>query len=376
MSKCCDKKKPISVGGQALLEGIMMKGPQKTVMATRMADGQIDLEDLPEKHIKDKIKFMGWPIIRGSVNMVESFIIGYKALMKSAEKLGIDEEEEVKDSWLYRVFGDKLMSVLGAIASVLGVGLAVVLFMLLPTYLFNLVNSLVTPGVAVTLKGLQGGSLDLYKGLFEGVVKIMIFVGYVAATALMSDIKRTYMYHGAEHKSIFCFEAGLPLTVENVQKQSSFHPRCGTSFLLLMLVVSILVSSSLLLIFPALKQITWLWVTVKILILPLLCGLGYELIRLCGKHNNLFTRIIAAPGLWMQRLTTKEPEDGMVEVAIASLKEVLPPELIVPTPEDLVSDVPTFEEYLEEQQAEEQSSAEEQEKEEQEEQPQQETNEE
>lgn len=353
MSKCCEKKQPISVGGQALLEGIMMKGPKKTVMATRMPNGQIDLEDLPEKHIKDKIKCMGWPVIRGSVNMVESFIIGYKALMKSADKLGIDEEEDVKDSWLYRVFGDKLMSVLGVIASVLGVGLAVVLFMLLPTYLFNLVNSLVTPDVAVTLKGLQGGSLDLYKGLFEGVVKIIIFVCYVAATALMSDIKRTYMYHGAEHKSIFCFEAGLPLTVENVQKQSRFHPRCGTSFLLLMLVVSILVSSSLLLIFPALKQITWLWVTVKILILPLLCGLGYELIRLCGKHNNLFTRIIAAPGLWMQRITTKEPEDDMVEVAIASLKEVLPPELIVPAPEDLVSDVPTFEEYLEEQQAEE-----------------------
>ncbi len=350
MSKCCEKKKPVSVGGQALLEGIMMKGPKKTVMATRLPDGQIELEDLPEKHIKDKIKFMGWPVIRGSVNMVESFIIGYKALMKSAEKLGLDEEEDVQDSWLYRVFGEKLMSFLGVIASVLGVALAVVLFMLLPTYLFNIFNSLATPGVSFTLKGLEAGSLDLYKGLIEGVVKIMIFVGYVAATALMSDIKRTYMYHGAEHKSIFCFESGEPLTVANVRKQSRFHPRCGTSFLLLMLVVSILVSSSLLLIFPALKKITWLWVTVKILILPLLCGLGYELIRVCGKHNNLFTRIVSAPGLWMQRLTTKEPDDDMIQVAIASLKEVLPEELIVPDPdEQIVADVPTFEEYLEEQ---------------------------
>ncbi|MBR3843898.1 MAG: DUF1385 domain-containing protein [Clostridia bacterium] len=353
MSKCCEKKKPISVGGQALLEGIMMKGPQKTVMATRMPEGNIELEDLPEKHIKDKIKCMGWPVIRGSVNMVESFIIGYKALMKSAEKLGLEEEEEVKDSWLGRVFGEKLMAFIGGIAMVLGVALAVVLFMLLPTLLFNAINSLATPGVSFTLKGLEAGSLDLYKGLIEGVTKIFIFVGYVAATALMSDIKRTYMYHGAEHKSIFCFEAGEPLTVENVRKQSRFHPRCGTSFLLLMLVVSILVSSSLLLIFPALKQITWLWVTVKILILPLLCGLGYELIRVCGKHQNIFTKIVAAPGLWMQRLTTKEPEDDMIEVAIASLKEVLPPELIVKDPnEQLLSDIPTFEEFLEEQEEE------------------------
>ncbi len=351
MSKCCEKPKNISVGGQALLEGIMMKGPQKTVMATRMPDGSIELEDLPEKHIKDKIKFMGWPIIRGSVAMVESFIIGYKALMKSAEKLGLEEEEDVQDSWLYRVFGEKLMSVLGLIATVLGVGLAVVLFMLLPTYLFNMANSLITPNVGFTLKGLEvAGRLDLYKGLFEGIVKILIFVAYVASTALMSDIKRTYMYHGAEHKSIFCFESGEPLTVENVRKQSRFHPRCGTSFLLLMLVVSILVSSSLLLIFPALKKITWLWVVVKILILPLLCGLGYELIRVCGKHNNWFTKIIAAPGLWMQRITTKEPEDDMIEVAIASLKEVLEPEVVPEEPKeadrDLVADVPTMEDYL------------------------------
>ena len=352
MSKCCDKQKYVAVGGQALLEGIMMKGPKKTVMATRMADGSIDLEDLPEKHIKDKIKCMGWPIIRGSVAMVESFIIGYKALMKSAEKLGLEEEEEVQDSWLYRVFGDKLMSFLGLIATVLGVGLAVVLFMLLPTYLFNMVNSLVTPNAAFTLKGLEAGSLDLYKGLFEGIVKILIFVGYVASTALMKDIKRTYMYHGAEHKTIFCFEAKEPLTVENVRKQSRFHPRCGTSFLLLMLVVSILVSSSLLLIFPSLKKITWLWVVVKILILPLLCGLGYELIRFCGKHDNTFTRIVSAPGLWMQRITTKEPEDDMIEVAIASLKEVLEDpveETNVPkVDEELVADVPTMEDYLQE----------------------------
>ncbi|MBR6548886.1 MAG: DUF1385 domain-containing protein [Clostridia bacterium] len=319
------KCKSISVGGQALLEGIMMKGPKKTVMAVRMPDGSIDLEDLPEKHLKDKYKIFGSPVLRGGVNMVESFMIGYKALMRSAEKLGLEDDEEVKESWLGRLLGDKIMSVVGAIAMVLGLVLAVVLFMWLPTMLFNLLNSAVTPGASLTIGGLSvNGSLDGLKGLFEGVVKIMIFVGYVAATAFLSDIKRTYQYHGAEHKSIFCYEAGLPLTVENVRSQSRFHPRCGTSFLLLMLLVSILISSSLILIFPGLKEITWLWVTVKILLLPLICGLGYELIRFCGRHQNAVTKIIATPGLWMQRLTTKEPEDDMIEVAIASLKAVLP----------------------------------------------------
>jgi len=319
------RAKGISVGGQALLEGIMMKGPSKTVMAVRMPDGTIDLEDLPEKHLKDKYKIFGSPVLRGGVNMVESFMIGYKALMRSAEKLGLEEDEEVKESWLGRLLGDKIMSVVGGIAMVLGVVLAVILFMWLPTLLFNLLNSAVTPGASLTIGGLAAdGSLDGFKGLFEGIVKIMIFVGYVAATAFLSDIKRTYQYHGAEHKSIFCYEAGLPLTVENVRKQSRFHPRCGTSFLLLMLLVSILVSSSLILIIPALKDITWLWVTIKILLLPLICGLGYELIRFCGRHQNTLTKIIATPGLWMQRLTTKEPEDDMIEVAIASLKAVLP----------------------------------------------------
>lgn len=325
MSDCCKPKKVTSIGGQALLEGIMMKGPNRTVMATRLPDGTIDLEDLPEKHIKDKIKFLGWPIIRGSVNMVESFITGYKALMKSAEKLGLEDDEEVKESFLSRIFGEKLMVAIGAVASVLGVLLAVVLFMWLPTALFNLLNSGVTADAALTVGGLESiGRLDAYKGLIEGLVKVLIFIGYVAATALMKDIHRTYQYHGSEHKCIFCYEAGLALTVENVRRQSRFHPRCGTSFLILMLVVGILVSSSLLLLFPTLKSITWLWITVKILTLPLICGFGYELIRVCGRHSNWFTKIVAAPGLWVQRLTTKEPEDDMIEVAIAALTAVIP----------------------------------------------------
>ena len=329
MSDKSDKRvcKMTSIGGQALLEGIMMKGPHKTVMATRLPDKTIDIEQLHEKHVKDKFKPFGWSIIRGSVNMIESLIMGYKALMKSAEKLGIDEDdEEVKDSWLYKVFGEKLMAAVGAVAGVLGVVLALVLFMWLPTVIFNLVNGIVTPSAVVSfpIKAVENGVLDSWKGVFEGVLKIIIFLGYIALTALMKDIKRTYMYHGAEHKSIFCYEKGLPLTVENVRKQVRFHPRCGTSFLVLVLVVSILVSSLVLKIFPALKTVTWVWIIVKILLIPLIMGVGYELIRFCGKHNNLLSKIVAAPGLWVQRLTTKEPEDDMIEVAIAALNEVIP----------------------------------------------------
>lgn len=328
MSKSKKTCKMTSIGGQALLEGIMMKGPHRTVMATRMPDESINIEDLHETHIKDKIKFLGWPVIRGTVNMVESFIMGYKALMRSAEKLGLDEDdEEVKDSWLYRVFGEKLMSVIGMIAGVLGVGLALVLFMWLPTVVFNLVNTLATPDTSLSFPihaVADGGTLGYFKGLFEGILKIIIFLCYIALTALMKDIKRTYQYHGAEHKSIFCYEAGEELTVENVRRQSRFHPRCGTSFLILVLLISIIISSLVLMIFPTLKEITWLWVIVKILLLPLVMGFGYEVIRFCGKHNNFVTRLLSAPGMWVQRLTTKEPEDGMIEVAIAALKEVIP----------------------------------------------------
>ncbi len=328
MSKKTKSCKMTSIGGQALLEGIMMKGPHRTVMATRMPDKSIDIEDLHETHVRDRIKFLGWPIIRGSVNMVESLIYGYKALMKSAEKLGLDDDdEEVKDSFIYKIFGEKMMAVIGTVASILGVGLALVLFMWLPTVLFNFVNTLVTPGAALTfpIKAVEGGgNLSFYKGLFEGVIKIIIFLCYIALTALMKDIKRTYQYHGAEHKSIFCYEAGEELTVENVRKQSRFHPRCGTSFLVLILLISIILSSIVLMIFPALKNITWLWIIVKILMLPLIMGFGYEIIRMCGKHNNLLTRILSTPGMWVQRLTTKEPEDDMIEVAIAALTEVIP----------------------------------------------------
>ena len=312
-----DKKacKYTSLGGQALIEGIMMRGPQRTVMATRMPDQSIDLEELSFQPMKEKCKILGWPLIRGVVGMIESLRVGYRALMRSAEKAGVELEEEEPgpvEKKLTKLFGDKLFGVIMAVAMVLGVGLALFLFMYLPVLVFNLLNYLIPADIVG------------FKGLIEGVLKILIFLAYVALTSLMPDIKRVYQYHGAEHKTIFCYEAKMPLTVENVRVQRRFHPRCGTSFLILMLVVSILVSTLVLYLFPALAQITWLWVIIKILLIPLVCGLGYELIKWCGRSDNLVTRIIAAPGLWMQRLTTKEPDDSMIEVAIAAMNEVIP----------------------------------------------------
>lgn len=303
-----------SIGGQALIEGIMMRGPKRTVMATRMPDGSIDLEELEFRPLREKHKFLGWPLIRGVVGMVESMKVGYRALMRSAEKAGVEIEEEPGpvEKKLNKLFGDKLFSILMGVAMVLGVGLAMLLFLYLPVLVFNLLNHFIPADIIA------------WKGLIEGVLKILIFLAYVALTSLMPDIKRVYQYHGAEHKTIFCYEAGEELTVDHVRSKRRFHPRCGTSFLILMLVVSILISTLVLYLFPALTKITWLWVLIKLLLIPIVCGIGYELIKWCGRSDNIVTRIIAAPGLWMQRLTTKEPDDSMMEVAIAALKEVLP----------------------------------------------------
>lgn len=305
-------KKYTSIGGQALIEGILMRGPEKTSIAVRLPDGSIDLSEMKTSSAKEKHPFLGWPILRGVVNLIESLTMGYKALMISAEKSGFAEDEDNKMTEKQQ---STFMAIIGVLGTVLGVALAAVLFILLPTALFKLVNG---------WTGDWLGSHNL-RGLFEGILRIIIFLCYVAAVALMKDIKRVYMYHGAEHKTIFCYEAHEELTVENVRKFKRFHPRCGTSFLLLVLVVSILVSTLLLMILP--ESITgnyFLWLVIKLLCIPLVCGLGYELIRVCGKHDNLFTRIISAPGLWVQRLTTKEPEDGMIEIAIAALTDVIP----------------------------------------------------
>ncbi len=368
--------KKTSIGGQALIEGIMMKGPYKTAMAVRKTDGSIDLSEVKESRLRDRYKFFGLPLIRGMVNLVEAMVTGYKAMMRSADISGFTEleEQEAQKKQSHKdagqeteqdekavmpeqscaadtgdiVPGDtetagqtdaaqpgtetadkteakdpakkdekKGSSVAAGAAmaagSVLGIVLAVVLFMYLPALAFKGIDA-ITPG-----------DLKFYKGLIEGVIKMAIFIGYIALVSLEKDIKRVFMYHGSEHKTIFCYEHGLPLTVENVRIQKRFHPRCGTSFMFLMLAVGILISSLLVIILPDfIISRNYLWVPIKILLIPVICGLGYELIRLCGRHDNVLTRIIAAPGLWIQRLTTKEPDDSMIEVAIAAMKDVIP----------------------------------------------------
>lgn len=352
--------KKISIGGQALIEGIMMKSPEKTAMAVRTPDKSIDIEYIEEKHIKDRIPFLGWPILRGVVNFIESMILGYKTLMMSADKSGMTDLEEAEELERKKAKRHKklekqlakgkiteeefkateenldsiaeeenkktnsiLISVVMVLGVILGVAMALGLFMYLPTVIFNFI------------KNISGGIVsDTFRPLIEGVLKISLFVGYVALVSLTKDIKRVFMYHGAEHKTIFCLENELPLTIENVKKQSRFHPRCGTSFMILMLVVGILASFLIVTFFPTVTEITALWVTIKVLIVPIICGIGYELIKFCGKHNNIVTRIISAPGMWVQRLTTKEPNDDMIEVAIAAIEAVLPA-----NPDDLKGDV-------------------------------------
>ncbi len=343
--KACPAKKT-SIGGQALIEGVMMRGPEKTAMAVRHTSGEIVMEEWPTKG-KERPKWMKWPLIRGVINMVESMAMGYKCLMRSAELSGLEAEEDEAEARrraekaakkaakkgvevpkteepsaeqtppaeakkeLTR--GEKLIFTLAMIVSViLGVGLAMVLFMWLPIFLYN---NLLKAAFPV----LGEAHLRWVQSVFEGVLRLAIFIGYVALVSLMKDIKRVFMYHGAEHKSIFCYEKGLELTVENVREQSRFHPRCGTSFLVLALIVGILVSLCV-----PIYDNTLLRAAVKLLLIPVVVAVGYELIKLAGRKDNAFTRFISKPGLWVQRLTTKEPDDDMIECAIASLKAVIP----------------------------------------------------
>lgn len=300
-----ENKKKTSIGGQALIEGIMMRGPILSSMATRMPDGSIDVETW--NTYKDKK--IHWtrkaPFIRGIFNMVDSMVVGYGCLMKSAEKAGVEDEEPSKfDRCLEQKLGDNMMKVLGTVAVVLGVGLAAVLFVLIPTGLSSLFKPVIGTGIGLSL--------------IEGLIKVIILVGYMWLCSRMAEIHRVFEYHGAEHKSIACYEAGLPLTVENVRPQRRFHPRCGTSFLFLVVFISIIVGSF----------ISWdnalLRMLIKLLLIPVVVGISYELIKLAGRSDGLFTRIISAPGLWLQHITTCEPDDGQIECAIAALTAVIP----------------------------------------------------
>ena len=313
--------KKTSIGGQALIEGVMMKGPHKTAMAVRNPNGEIQIEEFGSAPLKEKYKILGIPVLRGVVSFIESMLSGYKALMRSAEISGMDLEEEEPSAFeqkLMNLFGDKLWKIVMVIAAVLGVALGFLLFMWLPTQLFDLATKI--PGAPEAVK-----SQVIYRSVFEGILKIIIFVVYIILCSQMKEIKRVFQYHGAEHKSIFCYEKGLPLTVENVKIQSRFHPRCGTSFLILMLILGI-VAGLFIPVFTAFNPVvnSLLRALCKIAILSIVMGVGYELLKLCGRYDNFLTSIISAPGTLMQRLTTKEPEDDQIECAIASLLEVIP----------------------------------------------------
>ena len=409
-------KKITSIGGSALIEGIMMRGPKKNTVCVRTGKDELYTEDVTVTFLAQKAKIFKLPFFRGFAGLIDSMRLSYKSLMLSADKavesVEIDEEPSKFEKWLDDKFGDKLMKILMAFASVLGVALAIGLFFFLPSFLFDVSGNFIpafrddsvysytvtdntttvqfmdeaekelTVPFAVTDTGKvwtvldekgenglykitvtdetnpagngtvsmrnmrnwkrvyiktaengaalsakqkmdvsQEGLQRLWKSIFEGVLKIVLFLGYIILVSQTKDMKRVFMYHGAEHKTIFCYENDEELTVANVKKQIRFHPRCGTSFMVIMLLLGILIG----LFVPANPfGIAFLRPLFKILLIPVTCGIGYELIKLCGRHDNTFTRIIAAPGLWAQRITTKEPDDDMIEVAITAIKAVIP----------------------------------------------------
>ncbi len=340
LSKQCKENacaKKTSIGGQALIEEIMMRGPKKSAMAVRNPEGEIVLE-VWETQTKKSAKITRLPIIRGVFGFISSMKAGYKALMRSAEIAGLEDEpkkevaadeaaEAVEETEQVKKKPESkkesvLMSVVMVIASILGIALAVGLFIMLPTFLYTWCVEWFP-----FLEPNDAALASLVKSAFEGILKIVVLVLYMLLVTLMKDIRRTFQYHGAEHKTIFCYEHGMELTVENVRRERRFHPRCGTSFLVLMLLVGMFISFFIDPLFIWLTgdvPPTILRAVLKLLLLPLTMGVGYELIKLAGRHDNLFTRIISAPGLWLQRITVLEPTDDMIECAITAFKEVIP----------------------------------------------------
>ena len=315
-----------SIGGQALIEGIMMRGPEKDAIVVRGKEG-LDIQVKPRK-IRPKKSVLAWPFIRGTVNFFDSQVVGVKALMHSADLSPeeIEEENPSKfDLWLEKKLGEKnFQSLIIGIAVALGLLMSVALFFLLPMVIGSFFS-----GVIENM---------LLQNFVEGIVRIVIFVSYMLLVSRMKDMKRVFAYHGAEHKCIRCYEADLPLTVENVRQQTRLHPRCGTSFLFIIMVLSILIfsvaSSALLALFPglaAMRQDTrilynLIMIGFKLLLLPLVVSITYEINRWAGRHDNRFTQILTWPGMWFQNFTTNEPDDSMIEVGIAALEAVLPEE--------------------------------------------------
>lgn len=321
---CCEKFKT-TIGGQALIEGIMMRGPDKDAIAVRAGD-EIKLEVHPRK-VRSKKSVAAWPLIRGAVNFFDSQVVGVKALMRSAdlspEENGKEEKSSKMDQWLENKLGDDgFQKTAVGFAVFLGIGLSILLFFLLPMVICGFLDQWI------------GNNLLL--NLIEGLVRMMIFLAYMLIVSRMKEMKRVFAYHGAEHKTIRCYEAGLPLTVENVRQQTRLHPRCGTSFLLVVMVISILVfslaSSLLLFLVPGIAAMQGgalyrlIMILFKLLLLPLVVAVTYEINRWAGRQNNRFSRILTAPGMWLQKFTTNEPDDSMIEVGIAAVQAVIPEE--------------------------------------------------
>ena len=297
-----------SIGGQALIEGILMRGPKKQAIVCRTADGLVEkIEDL--KFIKDRYPILGWPLIRGCAIFLSSMINGMQALTYSASLVPLEEQGEPDklDQWINNHFSEeKAKNIIIGVAVVLGIALSLFLFIFLPAFFVGLIKPLT-------------GSF-VVRNLAEGLVRIAILLGYMKLVTLTPDVKRLFSYHGAEHKTIFCYEHGKELTVENVRPESRFHPRCGTSFLLVVVVVSILVNS------VVRVQNTFARMGFHLLLLPVVVGISYEINRWCGLHDNWLSAALSAPGKWLQRITTNEPDDSMIECAIRAIQLVIPDE--------------------------------------------------
>lgn len=294
-----------SIGGQAVIEGVMMRGPRKMAIAVRKPDGEIEVDVKPVNVLAMKYKICKLPILRGVISFFESMVTGVRSLMYSAEFFDIEEEQPSKfDRFLEEKFGDKLKDVVIYSSVIFAVLFSVLLFFMLPAFVTGFLQKIIPNRTVIVA--------------LEGLVRICIFMGYLLAVSKMPDIQRVFMYHGAEHKSIHCYEHGEELTVENVKKHTRLHPRCGTSFLLIVMIISIFV-------FLFIRSDNMvLRLVYRLLLLPVVAGISYEIIKFAGRHDNRFTRIISKPGMLLQYMTTREPDDSQLEVAIASLQAVIP----------------------------------------------------
>ena len=337
------------VGGQAVIEGVMMKNGQQVALAVRKEDGSIEIHKSEFVALKTKHKWLNIPILRGIIGFVESLLLSFKTLGKATDMLGLEEEEEkakaekrakkeakrkaklaekgivedkqeepkeelAEEKEEPKKNGGFTTAIIMGISLILGLGLAVALFIFLPSFVANLVADWFDLDYT-------GGARYLLAGI-EGLLKVMIFIAYLAIVSLMKDIRRTFQYHGAEHKSIACYESGIELTPENARKCTRFHPRCGTSFMFVMILLGIIVGMFI----PQWGELIWLRTLIKLAILPLIMGVGYEFIMIAGKHENWLTRALSAPGIWMQGITTREPDDYQLAIAICAIKASMPEE--------------------------------------------------